>query len=614
MAIWDGLFSRDKSKENLSLKDSFSALQMLKPFLKLIWEVSPRLTMANVFLRIVKATIPLLILYIGKLIIDGVIAQIQSPTPDWKVLLPFIFIEFGLAVLSNILNRQINLVDALLGDLFANVTSERLIEKAAQLDLPQFEDANFYDKLERARRQTTNRVTLMSLVLTQMQDSITVVLLITGMVYFEPLLIILLIVSIIPLFIGETYFNQSGYSLVRSWTPERRELDYLRYIGASDETAKEIKIFNLSEHLKRRFKALATKYYDANKRLAIKRSIWGSILNMFGDIAYYGAYVFIIIRTVGGLLSVGDLTFLSGSFNRLRNMLQAWLTRLSKISESALYLQDYFDFMDMKSKIISNPNSINVPDQIEQGFEFRNVSFKYPNSNVYAVKNLSFTLKAGEKLALVGENGAGKTTVVKLLTRLYDPDEGQILLDGKDLKDYNIASLRAAIGVIFQDFVRFYFKAFENVAIGDIDEIDNRAEIVNASKSSLADVVIENLPEKYEQMLGKRFTGGIDLSGGQWQKIALARAYMRDAQLLILDEPTAALDARAEFEAFERFAALTKGKSAVLISHRFSTVRMADRILVLKNGERVEIGSHQELLDRDGLYAELFNIQARGYV
>ncbi|MEZ5003088.1 MAG: ABC transporter ATP-binding protein [Chitinophagales bacterium] len=613
MAIWDGLSSRQKNKQRTSFRESFQALKYLPPFFKLIWQTSRKLTIGNIVLRVSQAVFPLAMLFVGKLIIDEIILQIGAEQKSFVYLWQLVAIEFGLAFFSSLFTRVTNLLDALLGDLFSIRSSEQLIEKAATLDLHQFEDANFYDKLERARRQTTNRVVLMSQVLTQLQEIITVIFLAAGLIYFEPWLILLLVVAVLPTFLSETYFNQSGYSLVRSWTPERRELDYLRFIGASDETAKEIKIFGLADFIKNRFSDLSEKYYQANKRLALKRSLWGSVFNTLGDVAYYGTYIFIIIRTVAGVLSVGDLTFLSGSFNRLRNLLQSILTRFSSITESALYLQDYFDFMEINPMIKSSENALLIPDRIQKGFQFENVGFQYPGTEKWAVRNLTFELKEGEKLALVGENGAGKTTLVKLLARLYDPTEGRILLDGIDLKEYDLIELRKTIGVIFQDFVKFYFKASENIAIGSINERGEMSKILEAAEDSLADAVIDNLPKKYEQMLGRRFADGVDLSGGEWQKVALARAYMREAKLLILDEPTAALDARAEFEAFQRFSALTQGKTAVLISHRFSTVRMADRILVLRNGEMEEIGSHQELLNNGGLYAELFNLQAKGY-
>ncbi len=602
----------NKADEKLTFRENFSALKTLPKFFKLIWATNPWMAFGNVILRLFKSGLPLAILYVGKLIIDEVIrlsADEGSRQYLWKILA----IEFGLVLLSAILSRGISLLDALLGDLFANKTSIMLIEKSATLDLPQFEDSNFYDKLERARRQTTSRVVLMSDALTQAQDLITIAFLAGGLIAFNPWLILILVVAVLPVFLSETYFNQQSYSLVRSWTPERRELDYLRYIGASDETAKEIKIFGLADFLKERFSKVADSYYHANKKLSTKRAGFALIFNSLGDVGYYIAYVFIIIQAISGEITIGDLTFLAGSFNQMRNLLQGVLSRFSNIAQSALYLQDFFDFLEIEPAIHSPKNPLALPTQIKEGFVFENVGFKYPNTEVWANRHLSFTLKVGEKLALVGENGAGKTTLVKLLARLYDPNEGRILLDGVDIREYDMEEYRQKIGVIFQDFVRFQFKFFENVAIGKIAERENRHLIENASALSLADSVANNLPKKYDQILGKRFEGGVDLSGGQWQKVALGRAYMRNAQLLILDEPTAALDARAEYEVFQRFSELTEGKTAVLISHRFSTVRMADRILVFSGGEMEEIGSHEELVEKNGIYAELFALQAEGY-
>ncbi|HKK80581.1 MAG TPA: ABC transporter ATP-binding protein, partial [Phaeodactylibacter sp.] len=492
-------------------------------------------------------------------------------------------------------------------------TSVDLIAHAAKLDLYQFEDAEFYDKMERARRQTTGRTVLMSQVLTQMQDIVTVLFLAGGLVAFNAWLLVLLVLAVIPSFLGETHFNQRTYSLTRNWTPERRELDYLRYIGASDRTAKEVKIFNLSDFITDRFQELSHHYYLANRNIAIKRAAWGSFLSSLGTLSYYGAYVFIIYQAIGGIITVGTLTFLAGSFSRMRGKLQGIMNRFSRIAEGALYLQDLFDFFAIQPSIRSLPTSQPFPGQLQDGFRFENVSFKYPNSERWAIRDLSFHLRPGEKLALVGENGAGKTTLVKLLARLYEPTEGRILIDGVDIREYELKQLRDNIGIIFQDYIRFQLKAGENIAIGNIEDRINAPAIEEAARKSLADTVVEELPERYEQILGKRFAKGVDLSGGQWQKIALARAYMRDAQLLILDEPTAALDARAEHEVFLRFAELIEGKAAVIISHRFSTVRMADRILFLENGQLLELGSHEELIARDGKYAELFHLQAAGY-
>ena len=603
-----------KPKEKASFKDQFEALKNLPRFAQLIWSVNKGMTAGNVLLRIVKSAVPVAVLWVGKEIIDEVLRLLEVDGGDQTYLWTLVVIELALAVLSDLLNRGITLLDSLLGDLFANHTSVLLIDHAARLDLYQFEDANFYDKLERARRQTTGRTILMTQVLSQLQDVISLVLFGVALVVYNPWLILLLFIAVLPSFWGESYFNQRTYSLTRSWTPERRELDYLRYIGASDTTAKEVKIFGLSGFLTERFRKISDNYYHANRKVATKRALWGSGLSAIGTVAYYGAYVFILLQTISGIITVGTLTFLAGSFQRMRSMLQAIMNRFSKIAEGALYLQDLFDFLAIQPTIRTNAAGRAVPPTIREGFTFENVSFRYPGGHKYAIRNLSFHLSAGEKLALVGENGAGKTTLVKLLARLYEPTEGRILLDGVDLRDYRLDELRDAIGIIFQDYVRFQMRAGENIAVGNINEVEDAELIEDAAVKSLADTVVEGLPDKYQQILGKRFADGVELSGGQWQKVALARAYMRDAQLLILDEPTSALDARAEHEVFLRFAELIEGKSAVLISHRFSTVRMADRILFLENGGLLEIGSHEELVAKDGKYAELFALQAAGYV
>ena len=606
-------------KPVVSVRERVSALRNLPAFLNLIWHTSPALALGNIALRLLRAFSPLAMLYVGKLIIDAVVQLTKLPAAE-RVLMPvltLVALEFGLVLLADALGRGVALLDSLLGDLFANQSSIRLMQHAAELDLDQFEDSTFYDKLERARRQTLSRTVLMSQVLSQGQDFVTLLLLAGGLVAFQPWLLGLLLLAVVPAFLGESHFNERSYSLSHSWTPERRELDYLRQTGASDETAKEVKIFGLSNFLINRFRELSDDFYRQNKSLVLRRAGWGALFAAVGAAGYYGAYVYIIARTVAGEISLGQLTFLAGSFARLRSLLEGILSRFSSVADGALYLQDFFDFFALRPRIVRQEVSGEIarpfPRPIRQGFQFENVGFQYKNGAKWAIRNLSFKLEAGEKLALVGENGAGKTTLVKLLARLYDPSEGRILLDGHDLREYNPAELRQEIGVIFQDFVRFQLPAGQNLAVGRIEERENQARIITAAQQSLADTVIAKLPGGYDQMIGRRFNGGVDLSGGEWQKIALGRAYMRDAQLLILDEPTAALDARAEHEVFQRFAELTKGKTAVLISHRFSTVRMADRILVIENGQFVEIGSHEELLAKSGRYAELFALQAAGY-
>ena len=607
-----------------SLRQRVSALRNLGPFLRQVWNTSPALTLATAALRLMRALLPVTMLYVAKLVIDAVVALAQAPGEHddllaaWQdgllqPLLWLIALEFGLALLSDLLGRAVNLVDSLLSERYVNEVSVSLMKHAATLDLEDFEDSELQDQLERARRQTMGRSPLMGQLFGQAQDFISVIAFATGLAVYAPWLIGLMVVALLPAFLGEMHFNALGYSLDFGRTPERRELDYVRQTGASVETAKEVKIFGLENFLIERYRTLAQKFYSANRKLALRRAIWGAALTLVGTLAYYAAYAYLAWRTVRGDFSVGDLTFLAGSFLRLRGLLEGLLSGFSQVASQALYLDDLYSFFGIKPEILSRPDSIRIPKPVRRGFVFENVGFQYPGASRWAVRNLSFTLHAGESVALVGENGAGKTSVVKLLARLYDPDEGRILLDGVDLRDYDLDDLRANIGVIFQDFVRFNLSARDNIAVGRIDARADLPRIEDAARRSLADAVIAKLPKGYDQPLGRRFASGTDLSGGEWQKLAIARAYMRQAQVMILDEPTAALDARSEYEVFERFKELSEGRTTVLISHRFSTVRMADRILVLEQGTILESGSHEQLLGASGRYAELFNLQAEGY-
>jgi len=566
---------------------------------------------------VVRSFIPVAVLWIGKLIIDAVIAGVAAVhagrAADWRYLAALVAIELGIAVVGEGLARLSSLLESLLGDLFGNRLSVRLMEHAATLDLAQFENAEIYDHLERARRQTTGRIGLFTLLLGTAQDLITLVSLASVLLVQLPWLLLLLTIAVVPAFLGEAHFASLGYSLLFQWTPERRLLDYLRYMGASDESAKEVKLFGLSSFLVGRYSELSDKFYEENKKLAVRRNIVSTLLVTIGTLGYYGAYAVIIYRTVLGAFTIGTLTFLAGSFRQSRDLIQRVLLALSQIYEQSLYLSDLFTFFDVRPTVVSKPGARPVPRPINTGFRFEDVGFRYPGSQRWAVRHLTFSFEPHERIALVGENGAGKTTLVKLLARLYDPDEGRILLDGVDLREYDLESLRKNTGIIFQDFVRYDFLLRENIGVSQVEALGDDARIREAARRSLADSVAQRVPQGFDQMLGRRFDNGVDLSGGEWQKVALARAYMREAQVLILDEPTAALDARAEYEVFLRFAELTKGRMAVLISHRFSTVRMADRILVLQGGELVDDGTHEELVARGGLYAELFSLQAAGY-
>ncbi|MCW3089279.1 MAG: transporter ATP-binding protein [Ferruginibacter sp.] len=618
--IWNYIFGvkpggHKKATEQLTIRERLAAFKNLPLFFKLVWQTNPWLTFFNGFLRISQSVLPLALLYTGKLIIDHVVNYTRagnghlSHVPLWRL----IALEFGLVILMTALSRTINLIDNLLGELLNYRTTIKLMKHAATLDLDQFEEAGFYDKLERARQQNYGRATLLSQVFSQFQDFITIGFLATGLIVFNPWLILVLLLSLIPSFLGEAYFNAKNYTLLRSQTHGRREMEYISVIGSSDESAKEVRLFDLSEFFIARFRSISGKFYQATRNLELKRSILGTALAIPGSVGYYIAYIFIIKGVLAGTITIGGLTFLIGSIRQLGMISQNVMKRVSMVAKGVLFLRDFFDFFKIKPRIAAAKNPRPFPRPIKHGFTFENVGFKYLNSNRWANRHLSFTLHAGEKLALVGENGAGKTTLVKLLVRLYEPTEGRILLDGHDLREYDLGELRAEIGIIFQDYLRYQMTTAENIAMGNITEKDNLPLIIKSAKQSLASIIIERFPDKYNQMLGRKFNKGVELSGGEWQKIALARAYMRNSQLIVLDEPTAALDARAEYEVFERFAELTKDKAAMLISHRFSTVRMANRILVLEKGQLIEIGSHEELLEKGGRYAELFQLQAMGY-
>ncbi len=610
-------------------RERIAALGYLPALLRLVWETHHAYTVAMIVLRLVRAFVPVAGLWVAKLIIDQVVLLARTPGAPLTSLWRVVALELGVVIAGEFLARASSLIESLLGDLFSNTMSVRLMRHAATLDLEQFEDPEFYDHLERARRQTTARIGLIAMLLSMGQDMLTLGTLAAALVVHNPWLLLLLTVAILPSFLGETHFAALSYSLLFRRTPERRELDYLRYVGASDKTAKEVHMFGLAGWLSDRYAALASRYYEENKRLSTRKAVVSALLSIVGTFGYYGAYVTILLRAVAGTISLGTLTFLAAAFSRSRDLIQRLLLSASDIYEQSLYLKDLFVFFEMQPSIRSRPGAPRVPSPMRTGFVFEDVGFQYPGSDRWAIRHVNLSIVPGERIALVGENGAGKTTITKLLARLYDASEGRILLDGVDLREYDLASLREAIGVIFQDFVRYDMRFDENVGVGEIEGVTGYLAqvrdaapgtadgpppaLVDAADRSLASSLLPRFADGYRQMLGRRFDDGVDLSGGEWQKIALARAYMRAAQLLILDEPTAALDARAEYEVFVRFNQLMAGRMAVVISHRFSTVRMADRIVVLSGGQVVEEGTHASLLERQGLYAELFEMQAAGY-
>jgi ATP-binding cassette, subfamily B, bacterial len=596
-----------------SWQERLVALRNIPPVLGIVWRSGPVVVSAGLVIRLLTSLLPIALLWVAKLIIDTIVQTLNThsavPTKLWWL----VGIEFGLAVLGSTLARLMDYFDSLLADKYTRYVSIEVMRHASQLDLIAYEDPVFYDRLERARVQATDRLGMIQSIGRLVQQVITTVSLSVSIFLFSPWLLLLLVAGVIPAFLGESHFAFLGYAKNFRQTPIRRQLDYLRVLGGSREAAKELKLFGLQKFLLDRFTGLSDQIYDENVALAKRRLFAGAALSLIGTGGYYAAYVLVVWRTVTGAITIGSLTFLSGAILQASSNIQQIFSTLSGIADQALFLTDLLAFFAMTPTIRSKPNALPAPRPIRQGFEFRNVSFHYPGSSRMVLENLNLVLRPAERVALIGENGQGKTTIVKLMTRLYDPVEGQVLLDGIDLREYDLDDLYREIGVIFQDFMRYEMTARENIAVGRIEASADAQLLQSAAEKSMAADVIGRLPGVYDQMLGRRFDGGVDLSGGEWQKVALARAYLRDAQVLILDEPTAALDARSEYEVFRRFAELTTGKMALFISHRFSTVRMADRIIVLDDGKVVEDGSHDDLIRLGGRYSEMFELQAASY-
>lgn len=593
-------------------RDRLSALRNVPAVLLILWESSRAAVSWGLFLRLIVAFLPFGIAKIAQYIINGIAAILRGqalPEHFWQL----VAAEVVLNVSMGLAMRAIDYSDALLANSYTQYVSVRVMEQAARLDLTTYENPVFYDKMERARVQATDRLVMIQQIGRLFQQVITTIIFSAALAWASPWLLVMLAIGVLPSFLGETHYAFLGYAKNFRQTPAKRQMDYLRLVAGSREGAKEVKLFGLSGFFTQRFQQLANQIYLEDVALSRSKLIVGGLLGVIGTLGYYGAYIYVIWRTVQGAYDIGQFTFLTTAIQQASSNLQQVFSTASGISDQALFLTDLVAFFEMKPTVLSKPDGLPAPRPVQSGFEFRNVSFTYPGTSRTVLKNFSFVLRPGERIALIGENGQGKTTIVKLITRLYDPTEGQILLDGKDLRDYALEDLHREIGVIFQDFMRYELTALENIGVGRIDRMDDMPDIENAAHKSLADTVVKKLEHGYDQLLGRRFEGGVELSGGEWQKMALARAYLRDAQLLILDEPTAALDARSELEVFERFAELTQGKMALLISHRFSTVRMADRIAVLSEGRLIEEGNHESLIRSGGLYAEMFEMQAASY-
>ena len=582
----------------------------------LVWKTNRWATISLGLLTLVGALLPASQAWVGKLIVDGVVAAIQRGASPERVKTIFIYlaIELALFLLNTALNHSRRLIQQLIQLQLANRIRGEIIHKALALDLAFFEHPEFYDRLQNARRESGYKpVDLIDDTFLIVQNTITLISFAVLLLRFSPWLVVILLVTSIPAFIAETRFSEEGFRLLTRRAPETRQINYLARLLTEDSSAKEIKLFNLGQTLLTRYMTLFEKFFREDKSLALRRAIVGFSLGLIATLGFYGSYAWIVWRTVQGKISLGDMTLYLSIFRQGQSTFQAILSAVSAIYENNLFMAELFGFLGLKPQmsIAAPPRALPVP--LRTGIEFRGVGFQYPESGEWAVRDIHLRIRPGEKIALVGPNGAGKTTLIKLLSRLYDPTEGAIVIDGIDIRELDPVDLRQRIGVIFQDFVRYHVPARENIGFGQIEKLDGMEQIIESARKSGAHPIIENLPDGYETMLGRWFHGGHELSLGQWQKIALARAFMRDAEILVLDEPTASLDAATEYEIFRHFQELTVGKMAILISHRFSTVRMADRIVVIEEGRIAEIGSHDELLGQEGIYAHLFSMQAEGY-
>ena len=603
-------------KKNI-IKDAAEALRNIPEAFKLVWSASKKHTLVNFGLIPLVGLLPAAQSWVGKMIVDQILLAIELGSDvqaGIQIVLPYVILEFVLLLFSSLLSAFQSLSNNVLRSSLSKYVNTKIIEKSIKLDLQFYEDPVFYDNMQNARRRAdSSALAIVSAISQVAQHFITLISLVALLIGFSPWLAVLVILAAVPNFLSNSRFAEMSFRVVSHRAPETRLLNYIESLLTSNETVKEIKLFGLGESLKERFEQLFTEFMDEDNAIARRNTFaslgWGMLTNL----AYYGSYIWVIIRTITKAITLGDMTMFLSVFRPSQRAVMSLLESFSRLYENNLYLDNLLDFLKIEPALVSPENGKIAPAPILEGIHFQNVSFKYPGSDKYVLRNINLFIKPNESIALVGLNGAGKTTLIKLLTRLYDPTEGQITLDGVDLREYDMQSLHQRFGVIFQDFVRYQFSIKENIGFGQIEELDNMERIEEAASKGGADEVVAPLPEGYETILGRRWNRGHELSGGQWQKIALSRAFMRKAEVLILDEPTSALDAQAEYEIFLRFRELMEGRLAVLISHRFSTVRMADRIVVLENGRILELGSHEELMKHNQVYAHLFNLQAEGY-
>jgi ATP-binding cassette, subfamily B, bacterial len=580
--------------------------------LNLVWNTSQKLTIALAILALIGGLLPGSIAYIGKLIVDSVVLANRSGLMiDRQNALGYVALEAVQIILLAATQKGLVVCQSLLRVLLAQRVNELILEKALTLDLAHFEDSEFYDKMSQARSQASSRpLSLINRTFGLGQSALTL-LTFSGLLWqFSGWAVLVLILAAIPSFIAETRFSAHAFRLFRWRSPETRQQHYLETLLAREDYAKEVQLYQLGDMLLQRYREIFHRLYHEDRDLTIKKGIWGYLLGLLSTVAFYAAYAWMVIVAIGGAITLGEMTMYLVVFRQGQSTFTAALTSIGGMYEDNLYLANLYEFLEQPM-----PQSQGKVTQglSPDGIRFEQVSFSYPGSQQSVLTNISLHLPLGEKLAIVGENGSGKTTLIKLLTRLYIPSSGRILLDGVDLNDWDIDALRRRIGVIFQNFVQYQFTAGENVGVGDVGHLNDHLEWETAANKGMAKPFIDALPQGFDTQLGKWFKDGQELSGGQWQKIALSRAFMRsDADILILDEPTA-MDAEAEMNIFNHFGSLTQDKMVVLISHRFSTVRMADKIVVMAGGEIIEQGSHEQLLADKGRYAHLFSLQAAGY-
>jgi ATP-binding cassette, subfamily B, bacterial len=583
----------------------------------LVWQAHPASALAMLGCTLVGAFLPVGQAWVGKLIVDAVVNSINGrigAEAGLRAVLPLLVIEFVLLVAQSANGQARSLAEHVLHAQINLSINTRIIRKALALDLSHFENAEYYDKLENARREADWRsLQIVNGGFYIIQNVVTLISYAGLLVRFSPWLAVILFAATLPAFVAQSQLAELHFRVLTWRAPEARKLAYLEHLLTDYGAVKEIKLFGLGEPLLGRYASLFWKFVSQDRAIAQKRSLVSLGWGLLATLTYYGSYAWIVWRAVGGAITLGDMTLYLGIFRSSQNLFESIFYGLSDLYENGLFMSNLFSFLELEPQMKAAEHPRPIPPEIQHGIEFRDVSFKYASHDEWVLRNVSLHIHPCEKVALVGPNGAGKTTLIKLLTRLYDPTEGQVLLDGIDLREYDPHDLRQQIGVIFQDFVHYHLSAAENVGFGQIEAVDDRPRIVRAALKSGADAVISTLPEGYETTLGRWFSKGRDLSGGEWQKIALGRAFMRNCQVLVLDEPTAALDAENELRVFQQFRELTSDKMAVLISHRFSTVRMADRIFVIEQGQITEQGTHEELLAQGRTYARLFTLQAESY-